>query len=95
MWRDLKQRAPQFREHFAEFPEAMFQALQQQKQINFRLNEINQSLKAQGNNAGFSRLMILAVAIAGTFWKFEALPLWLSVPLLMVEFGILLRVMLS
>ncbi|MFX0587106.1 ubiquinone biosynthesis regulatory protein kinase UbiB [Glaesserella parasuis] len=90
MWRDLKQRAPQFREHFAEFPEAMFQALQQQKQINFRLNEINQSLKAQRNNTGFSRLMILGIAIAGTFWKFETLPLWVSVPLLVIEFRILI-----
>lgn len=86
MMRDIKQRLPQYREHFAEFPEAMFKALQQQKQINFRLAEINESLKAQ-NSSGNSRFIVLlisAIVILGTFWKFESLPLWLSVSLLTI-----------
>lgn len=84
MIRDIKQRLPQYREHFAEFPEALFKALQEQKQINFRLSEINESLKAQNSNAN-SRFLVLSIStivILGTFWKFESLPIWLSVPLL-------------
>lgn len=84
MIRDIKQRLPQYREYFAEFPEALFKALQQQKQINFRLAEINESLKAQHLNANrrFIVLSLSAIVIFGTFWKFESLPIWLSVPLL-------------
>ncbi|HGO5823593.1 TPA: ubiquinone biosynthesis regulatory protein kinase UbiB [Mannheimia haemolytica] len=86
MIRDIKQRLPQYREHFAEFPEALFKALQEQNQINFRLAEINESLKAQNSNANsrFLMLSISAIVICGTFWKFESLPIWLSVPLLTV-----------
>lgn len=84
MIRDIKQRLPQYREYFAEFPEALFKALQQQKQINFRLAEINESLKAQHLNANrrFIVLSLSTIVIFGTFWKFESLPMWLSVPLL-------------
>lgn len=84
MMREIKQRLPQYREHFAEFPEAVFKALQQQKQINFRLAEINESLKVQNStaNSRFITLSVSAFVILGTFWKFESLPLWLSVPLL-------------
>ncbi|MEG9489081.1 ubiquinone biosynthesis regulatory protein kinase UbiB [Mannheimia indoligenes] len=86
MIRDIKQRLPQYREHFAEFPEAMFKALQQQKQINFRLAEINESLKDQNSseNSRFITLSISLIVILGTFWKFESLPLWLSVSLLTI-----------
>ncbi|MEG9480759.1 ubiquinone biosynthesis regulatory protein kinase UbiB [Mannheimia sp. HC-2023] len=86
MIRDIKQRLPQYREHFAEFPEAMFKALQQQKQINFRLAEINESLKDQNSskNSRFITLSISLIVILGTFWKFESLPLCLSVPLLTI-----------
>lgn len=84
MIRDIKQRLPQYREYFAEFPEALFKALQQQKQINFRLAEINESLKSQhlNTNRRFIVLSLSAIVIFGTFWKFESLPIWLSVPLL-------------
>lgn len=84
MIRDIKQRLPQYREYFAEFPETLFKALQQQKQINFRLAEINESLKVQYLNANrrFIVLSLSAIVIFGTFWKFESLPIWLSVPLL-------------
>ncbi|MDY2947751.1 MAG: ubiquinone biosynthesis regulatory protein kinase UbiB [Mannheimia varigena] len=84
MVRDIKQRLPQYREHFAEFPEALFKALQQQKQINFRLAEINENLKSQQSNGNsrFITLSVSAMVILGTLWKFETLPIWLSVPLL-------------
>lgn len=84
MIRDIKQRLPQYREYFAEFPEALFKALQQQKQINFRLAEINESLKSQhlNTNRRFIVLSLSTIVIFGTFWKFESLPIWLSVPLL-------------
>lgn len=89
MWRDIQQRLPQFREHFAQFPEAMFQALQQQKQINFRLNEINQSLQAQNNHKSTPQI-ILGIVMVATLWQFETLPLWLSIPLLSLAFGSLI-----
>ncbi|MDO4698862.1 MAG: ubiquinone biosynthesis regulatory protein kinase UbiB [Pasteurellaceae bacterium] len=90
MFRQLQQRLPQYREHFAEFPEAVFNAMQQQKQINQRLAEINQSLnKPQRANIG--RTLLLGGVIAGTFWKFEAMPLWVSVPLLWVMLCLLWR----
>lgn len=90
MVRDIRQRLPQFREHFAQFPEAMFQALQQQRQINFRLNEINQSLQEQAKNRTMPLVLLGAVTL-GTLWKFEQLPLWLSVPLLAVELCLLAK----
>lgn len=93
MIRQIQQRLPQFREHFAEFPEAVFQALQQQKQINLRLAEINQSLQTQANYSKSGRFILLGIAMVGTFWKFETLPLWLSVPLLLIEFSLLIKVL--
>ncbi|MBF0785006.1 ubiquinone biosynthesis regulatory protein kinase UbiB [Muribacter muris] len=91
MIRQVQTRLPQWREHFAELPEAVFQALQQQKQINLRLTEINQSLKAQHNRGGSLRLLALSTAIFCTFWQFNALPLWLSVPLLIAELGLVFK----
>lgn len=92
MYRDFKQRLPQFREHFAEFPEAMFNAFQQQKQINQRLVDINRSLENQAKtSAKRTKLTVVGVAFLATLWKFEALPIWVSVPLLIAELGLLLR----
>ncbi|MGX2969866.1 ubiquinone biosynthesis regulatory protein kinase UbiB [Ursidibacter sp. B-7004-1] len=88
MFRQVQQRLPQFREHFAEFPETVFQALQQQKQINLRLSEINQSLQSQKNNSSLIRTLLLALIISGTFWQFEQMPLWLSSSLLLVSIGL-------
>lgn len=86
--RDLQQRLPQYREHFAVFPEAVFNALQQQKQINLRLNEINQSLRTQAQNRT-APFWLLGVVTATTLWQFEALPLWLGCSLLVTEIGLL------
>ncbi|MGX3021953.1 ubiquinone biosynthesis regulatory protein kinase UbiB [Ursidibacter sp. B-7004-1] len=88
MFRQIQQRLPQFREHFAEFPETVFQALQQQKQINLRLSEINQSLQNQKNHSSLIRTLLLALIISGTFWQFEQMPLWLSSSLLLVSIGL-------
>ncbi|MGY4679228.1 ubiquinone biosynthesis regulatory protein kinase UbiB [Ursidibacter arcticus] len=88
MFRQVQQRLPQFREHFAEFPETVFQALQQQKQINLRLSEINQSLQNQKNHSSLIRTLLLALIISGTFWQFEQMPLWLSSSLLLVSIGL-------
>lgn len=86
--RDFQQRLPQYREHFAVFPEAVFNALQQQKQINLRLNEINQSLRTQAQNRT-APLWLLGAVTAATLWQFEALPLWLGCGLLVAEIGLL------
>lgn len=90
MIRQVRQRLPQFREHFAEFPEAVFQALQQQKQINKRLAEINQSLQ-QNRPSQFGSTLLIGGLLAGIFWKFEAMPLWLSVSLFLLTIVLLLR----
>ncbi len=86
--RDFQQRLPQYREHFAVFPEAVFNALQQQKQINLRLNEINQSLRTQAQNRT-APFWLLGAVTAATLWQFEALPLWLGCSLLVTEIGLL------
>ncbi|MCY6524674.1 ubiquinone biosynthesis regulatory protein kinase UbiB, partial [Actinobacillus pleuropneumoniae] len=89
--RDLKQRAPQFREHFAEFPEAVFNALQQQKQINFRLDELNKTLQAQGRQKSHNvRSIVSGVIILGVLWRFDDLPLWLSCGTLVTALLVLL-----
>lgn len=82
MFRQIQQNLPQFREHFAEFPESLFQALQQQKQINLRLAEINQSLK-QNASPHWLNYAVIGGILLGTFWKFEVMPLWVSLPLLL------------
>lgn len=91
MFRQFKQHLPQFREHFVQFPEMLFQALQQQKQINQRLAEINQSLQAQHNRAGVSHTVLVGSVIVGVCWKFEAMPLWVSVPLLAVSCAVAMK----
>ncbi len=74
MFKDIQQRLPQFREHFAEFPEAMFNAFQQQKQINKNLLAINQSLEKQAkNNEKRTRWLIVGAALIITLWKFKLL----------------------
>lgn len=81
--RDLKQRAPQFRAHFAEFPEAVFNALQQQRQITFRLDELNRTLQAQGQQKVYNiQGIVSGLTIIGVLWRFDSLPLWLSISLL-------------
>ncbi|OOR98242.1 ubiquinone biosynthesis regulatory protein kinase UbiB [Haemophilus paracuniculus] len=83
MIRQVKRKFPQFREHFADFPEAVFTALQQQRQINFRLNEINQSLQAQRQQRSKNLILIAFTGVFGAvLWQFDKLPQWLSVPLL-------------
>ncbi|MDP8162598.1 ubiquinone biosynthesis regulatory protein kinase UbiB [Pasteurella skyensis] len=92
MLKDIQQRLPQFREHFAEFPEAMFNAFQQQKQINKHLLAINQSLEKQAKNSEKrTRWCVVGVLLIGTLWKFDTLPLWVSIPLLMIELGLLIK----
>lgn len=86
MIRQVKSKLPQFREHFADFPDALFTALQQQRQINFRLNEINQSLQAQRQQRSKTPILLAFTAIFGaTLWQFDKLPQWLSIPLLTVS----------
>ncbi|ANF71133.1 ubiquinone biosynthesis regulatory protein kinase UbiB [[Haemophilus] ducreyi] len=81
--RDLKQQAPQFREHFAQFPEAVFNALQQQKHINYRLAELNKTLQSQADNKTYNvKMIIMGSIILSLLWQFNSLPLWLSLPIL-------------
>ncbi|WP_301098706.1 ubiquinone biosynthesis regulatory protein kinase UbiB [Otariodibacter sp.] len=92
MFRQINQRLPQFREHFAELPESLFQALHQQKQINIRLSEINQSLKKQSNNGkSTTQLIVIGCIILGILWRFNTLPIWLSVVLLVGFLGLFVR----
>ncbi|MBR0572999.1 MULTISPECIES: ubiquinone biosynthesis regulatory protein kinase UbiB [Pasteurellaceae] len=92
MFKDIQQHLPQFREHFAEFPEAMFNAFQQQKQINKHLQAINQSLEKKAKSSEKrTRWIIVGLALLGTLWKFETLPIWVSVPLLLAELWILMK----
>lgn len=94
MLKDIKHHLPQIREHFAEFPEAMFNAFQQQKQINKHLLAINESLQKQSKSAEKrTKLIIIGSVLVVTILKFDALPLWVSTPLLMVELGFLMKML--
>ncbi|MDH2925259.1 2-octaprenylphenol hydroxylase [Nicoletella semolina] len=85
MWRDIKENLPQFRQHFAQLPNTLFQALEQQKQINLRLAEINQTLNSKQPSLTRYKLALLAIILMGTFWQFPIMPLWLSVPILFLS----------
>lgn len=89
--RKLKARMPQYREHLADFPEAIFSALQQQRQISRQLNEINHSIKLQNkqNRRSFSSAVLWGILALATLWKFDLFPLELGVALLAVEIVLL------
>lgn len=85
MFKQIRRNLPQYREHFADFPEAVFEALREQKQINLRLAEINKSLNKPTSGQFLPTFCLLALLIAGTFWKFDQMPLFVSIPLILIE----------
>lgn len=84
MYRNIQEKLPYFREHFAELPEALYQALQQQKAISNELTKINQHLQQRVKIEQRQRYSLLLTLILwlGTLIRFEQLPLWLSLTLL-------------
>ncbi|AWX13554.1 ubiquinone biosynthesis regulatory protein kinase UbiB [Mergibacter septicus] len=80
MYRNLQEKMPYFRAHFADLPETLYQALQQQSVISQQLTQINQRLQQQAKAQQRQRycLVLTTLLWLGTLSKIEQLPLWLS-----------------
>ncbi|MBN6066272.1 ubiquinone biosynthesis regulatory protein kinase UbiB [Aggregatibacter actinomycetemcomitans] len=93
----VKQKLPYWREHFAELPENVMDALQQQRVIANQLIELNRKIqKKQGASGKRYALVIGAVVFISTLWQFQHLPGWVSAVLFSLAFviwllGLLLR----
>lgn len=86
VYRNFKQKMPYLREHIAELPEAFLQALQQQKEISRQLLVLNQTLQKNQRKKyrTLSALGIGGVIFCVTLFRFEALPIFLSISLLVI-----------
>lgn len=93
----VKQKLPYWREHFAELPENVMDALQQQRVIANQLIELNRKMQKKQNATGKSYSLIIgALVFLATMWQFPQLPGWLSAVLFSLAFviwllGLLLR----
>lgn len=88
VYRNVKDKMPYFREHFAEFPEALYNALLQQKAIGKQLELLNQNL-ADNRCAQKNRTFYFgagSVVFVTTLWQFAHLPGALSAVLLVLAF---------
>ena len=85
----VKQKLPYWREHFAELPENVMDALQQQRVIANQLIELNRKIqKKQGASGKLYALVIGAVVFLSTLWQFQHLPGWVSAVLFSLAFVI-------
>ncbi|WP_109077949.1 ubiquinone biosynthesis regulatory protein kinase UbiB [Aggregatibacter kilianii] len=85
----VKQKLPYWREHFAELPENVMDALQQQRVIANQLIELNRKMQKKQNAAGKSYSLIIgALVFLATMWQFPQLPGWLSAVLFSLAFVI-------
>lgn len=92
VYRSLKEKMPYFREHFAEFPETLYHALLQQKEISKQLSELNRTLtgnRRQNRQSGYCAAIGCVIFIT-TLWQYEHLPLFFSSGLLLSAVIILL-----
>ncbi len=87
--RNLKRNLPYMREHFADLPETLYEALQEQHQISKQLTEINRKLnQRQHHHSKYIAFFMGSVMFLGTLWQFPALPAWLSAVLFLSVFVI-------
>ncbi|KAE9530252.1 ubiquinone biosynthesis regulatory protein kinase UbiB [Testudinibacter aquarius] len=85
VYRSLKEKLPYFREHFAELPETLYHALQQQQQISRQIGELNRTLlgqERQRRRSWYSGL-IGSVIFITTLLQFAHLPRYFSSCLLL------------
>lgn len=79
LFKNVKRKLPYMREHLAELPETLFEALQEQKEISKQLIEINRKLmRKEGYYRRYCALIMGSVIFLGTLWQFAVLPGWLS-----------------
>lgn len=75
----VKQKLPYWREHFAELPENVMDALQQQRVIAHQLIELNRKIqKKQHTVSKYYALLIGTLVFISTLLQFQQLPGWLS-----------------
>ena len=93
----VKQKLPYWREHFAELPENVMDALQQQRVIAHQLIELNRKIqKKQHTVSKYYALLIGALVFISTLLQFQQLPGWLSAVFFTLSFiiwllGLLVR----
>ncbi len=93
----VKQKLPYWREHFAELPENVMDALQQQRVIVHQLIELNRKIqKKQHTVSKYYALLIGALVFISTLLQFQQLPGWLSAVFFTLSFiiwllGLLVR----
>lgn len=80
VYRGIKERLPYFREHFAEMPETLYHALQQQKEIGRQLGELNRTLdkNRQQQRRHWYSALVGSVIFITTLLQFEYLPRYFS-----------------
>ncbi|MDO4430021.1 MAG: ubiquinone biosynthesis regulatory protein kinase UbiB [Lonepinella koalarum] len=77
--KNMKRKLPYMREHLAELPEALLEALQEQQEISKQLVEINLKLSEKNRwQAKFIGTLMGSTLFLGTIWQFSSLPAWLS-----------------
>ena len=75
--------------HFADLPETLYEALQEQHQISKQLTEINRKLnQRQHHHSKYIAFFMGSVMFLGTLWQFPVLPAWLSAVLFFSAFVI-------
>ncbi|MBE2894846.1 ubiquinone biosynthesis regulatory protein kinase UbiB [Spirabiliibacterium falconis] len=88
IYRNIQDKMPYFREHFAEFPETLYHALLQQKEISQQLAHLNANLvknrRAQKNRTFY--LGVGSVVFISTLWQYTYLPKSLSAVLIVLAF---------
>lgn len=79
LMQNMKRKLPYMREHLADLPEALLEALQEQQEISKQLVEINRKLSEKNRwQTKFIGTFIGATVFLGTIWQFSLLPTWLS-----------------
>lgn len=93
MYRDFSSHLPYLREHFAEFPQALHQALLEQKKIRQELTALRQEilLQQQKNTQRVYGVIVASLLFFGGLFGYHLLPSWLSGGLFLLAVGLLIK----
>ncbi|OBX04912.1 ubiquinone biosynthesis protein UbiB [Gallibacterium genomosp. 3] len=97
MYRDFQSHIPYLREHFASFPQTLHQALLEQKEIKRELVLIRREFKLQQrkNTQRVYGVIVASLLFFGGLFGYPFLPSWLSLSLLVIATGLLVRTVLQ
>ncbi|MDO4626344.1 MAG: ubiquinone biosynthesis regulatory protein kinase UbiB [Pasteurellaceae bacterium] len=75
--KNMKQNLPYLREHLADLPETLFNALQEQQEISKQLLEINRKLSLQGQERQkYACLLVASLLFASVIWHIADFSYW-------------------